>query len=69
LLPKLFFTKKQFILEQKILAFFAGIVPLSVPILCAEPRHIMISTAIGAKENDFAFLSSLKINKKQHLSK
>jgi hypothetical protein len=42
-------------LEQKDLAFSGNIVPLSVAILCAEPRHIMIFTVIGAKGGYFCF--------------
>ena len=51
-------------LEQKHLAFQETLVPLFVTILYAEPRHIRISTTIGAKGRYFAFLSSFKKRKK-----
>jgi hypothetical protein len=51
-------------LEQKVWAFLGYIVPLFVSIFCAEPQHKRIFTAIGAKERDFAFLSSSKKKEK-----
>jgi hypothetical protein len=50
-------------LEQKDLAFLSTLIPLFVAILCAEPRHIRISTSIGAKGWYFAFLPSFKKEK------
>jgi hypothetical protein len=33
--------------------FFQELIPLSVPVFCAEPRHKRISTSIGAKNPSF----------------
>ena len=48
------------ILEQKDLAFSGNIVPLSIAIFCAEPRHKRIFTSIGAKSWYLVFLLSFK---------
>jgi len=43
-----FVNIKLLILEQKVLVLSECLVPLSVTIFCAEPRHKRIFTAIGA---------------------
>jgi hypothetical protein len=55
---------KFFLLEQKHLFFPESILPLSVTISCAEPRHKRIFASIGAKGQHSAFL---KVSEKLRL--